>query len=56
MRKKPAFRKPNDRQVIALAQFRTSAGPMRDKHRDPKSRRMRARLEEKNASHRPDES
>jgi hypothetical protein len=47
--------KPNDREVVALAQFRTGAGPMRDKSRDPKSRRIRDRLEEKRAFVDPEE-
>ena len=39
--------RPHDREVVAQAQFRTGAGPLRDKRRDPKRRRMEDRLEEK---------
>jgi hypothetical protein len=38
--------KPNDREVVAQAQFRTGAGPMIDKRKDPKRLRLRNRLEE----------
>lgn len=41
--------KPNDREVVAQAQFRTGAGPMQDKRKDPKNRRMESRLEERRA-------
>jgi hypothetical protein len=47
--------KPNDREVVARAQFRTGAGPMRVKRLDPKSRRMKDRLEEKRALADPEE-
>ena len=47
--KKPI--KPNDREVAALAQFRPGAGPMRDRRKDPKRRRMNDRLEEHQAAH-----
>ena len=42
-------RKPNDREVVALAQFRTGAGPMDDRAKNPKRRRMQDRLEESKA-------
>ncbi|MBW3625503.1 MAG: hypothetical protein KY468_19070 [Armatimonadetes bacterium] len=47
--------KPNDREVVAQAQFRTGAGVMKDKRRDPKHRRREDRLEEKRALAQPEE-
>lgn len=56
MRATPKIRKLNDREVIAQAQFRTGAGAMDEKHRDPKRRRMLDRREEARARNNPEES
>ena len=55
MRTPKKILKPNDREVVAQAQFRTGAGPMTEKHRDVKRKRMRDRLEEKRALADPEE-
>ena len=56
MRRKPKPRKPGDRQVISQVQFRTSAGAMRDKRLDSKTRLMKIRLEQNRAPLRIGES
>jgi hypothetical protein len=55
MRRKNKIIKPNDRQVVAIAQFHTGAGPMKDKRKDPKRRRLRSRLEERRSAASPED-
>jgi hypothetical protein len=53
--KKRKWLKPNDREVVALAQFRTGAGPMDEKRKNVKRRRMEYKLEERRRGFDPHE-
>jgi hypothetical protein len=45
--KRKKLLKPNDREVAAIAQFHTGAGPMDDKRKNAKLRRLADKLEER---------